>query len=159
MSCERNFSSDFTTAQVDKLYTAAKKGNKVVFRDTGCIIDMTSPGQKVSNVGVRWGDKRLQCTRAHAILMKKDGPPEYRYMHCSHRCGIRRCVNTSHLCWQLPWDNVHRDACHLYKYFDECPHSPPCVLQPEGRWGHIKNLLKDAHGMSNRRNKAKKTKW
>jgi len=46
----------------------------------------------------------------------------------SHLCGIRQCLK--HTVWELPWDNVSRDGCHKYNFFESCPHQPPCVPEP-----------------------------
>jgi len=46
----------------------------------------------------------------------------------SHLCGIRQCL--VHTVWELPWDNVSRDGCHKYNFFEACPHQPPCVPEP-----------------------------
>ena len=72
--------------------------------------------------------KKIQILCTHAVALYQGKKAAHWFDDLSHLCGIRQCL--VHTTWELPWDNVSRDGCHKYNFFNPCPHQPPCVPEP-----------------------------
>jgi len=72
--------------------------------------------------------KKIQILCTHAIALYEGKKAMHWFDDLSHLCGIRQCLK--HTVWELPWDNVSRDGCHKYNFFQSCPHHPLCVPEP-----------------------------
>lgn len=86
--------------------------------------------RKISRRVPRINIKGQIYTTAHVILIADGRLPKYHFMHASHLCGNRFCINPAHLHWEFPHMNVWRDLCHKHKFYETCPHWPPCVKMP-----------------------------
>jgi TusA-related sulfurtransferase len=71
---------------------------------------------------------KIQILCTHAVALYEGKKAVHWFDDLSHLCGIRQYV--VHTVWELPWDNVSRDGCHKYNFFEACPHQPPCVPEP-----------------------------
>lgn len=72
--------------------------------------------------------KKIQILCTHAVALYEGKKAVHWFDDLSHLCGIRQCLK--HTVWELPWDNVSRDGCHKYNFFEACPHQPPCIPEP-----------------------------
>jgi len=72
--------------------------------------------------------KKIQILCTHAVALYQGKKAVHWFDDLSHLCGIRQCLK--HTVWELPWDNISRDGCHKYNFFESCPHQPSCVPEP-----------------------------
>jgi len=107
-----------------------------------CFICVRSPTANTVQVHITCDGSKFMIPITHLTLLAYHKRPPTWFAHGSHLCGIRRCINPDHIIWELPWDNIHRDACHKYKYYKECPHSPKCLPEPD--WQPVLAELKAA---------------
>jgi len=85
--------------------------------------------------------RKIQILCTHAVALYEGKKAVHWFDDLSHLCGIRQCL--MHTVWELPWDNVSRDGCHKYNYFESCPHQPPCV--PEPPYHLVKAAIEEKH--------------
>jgi hypothetical protein len=107
---------------MDPKYTTTVDGYDCVFSTRTGSQDM--PQLKLE---MREG-KKIQILCTHAVALYEGKKAVHWFDDLSHLCGIRQCLK--HTVWELPWDNVSRDGCHKYNFFQPCPHNPPCLPEP-----------------------------
>lgn len=94
-----------------------------------CILSTRTGSQDMPQLKLEMKEgKKIQILCSHAVALYQGKKATEWFEELSHLCGIRQCL--VHTVWELPWDNVSRDGCHKYKYFDQCPHQPPCLPEP-----------------------------
>jgi hypothetical protein len=73
--------------------------------------------------------RTIQAT--HVVLLYNNyRPPENcRLYQASHLCGNSSCIRHEHLLWERLDKNFARRMCHVYGAFEECPHTPQCILR------------------------------
>lgn len=94
-----------------------------------CILSTRTGSQDMPQLKLEMKEgKKIQILCSHAVALYQGKKATQWFEELSHLCGIRQCL--VHTLWELPWDNVSRDGCHKYNYFDQCPHTPPCLPEP-----------------------------
>ena len=94
-----------------------------------CILSTRTGSQDMPQLKLEKREgKKIQILCTHAVALYEGKKAARWFDELSHTCGIRQCLK--HTAWELPWDNVSRDGCHKYDFFNACPHNPPCVPEP-----------------------------
>ena len=94
-----------------------------------CILSTRTGSQDMPQLKLEMKEgKKIQILCTHAVALSEGKKAVHWFDDLSHLCGIRQCLK--HTVWELPWDNVSRDGCHKYNYYQTCPHQPPCVPEP-----------------------------
>jgi len=94
-----------------------------------CILSTRTGSQDMPQLKLEMKEgKKIQILCSHAVALYQGKKATEWFEELSHLCGIRQCL--VHTLWEMPWDNVSRDGCHKYKYFNPCPHTPPCLPEP-----------------------------
>ena len=94
-----------------------------------CILSTRTGSQDMPQLKLEMrAGKKIQILCTHAVALYEGKKAVHWFDDLSHLCGIRQCLK--HTVWELPWDNVSRDGCHKYNFFNQCPHQPPCVPEP-----------------------------
>jgi hypothetical protein len=63
---------------------------------------------------------------AAIVLLSEGRLPVNEHDEVSHLCGMPRCVNVAHLCWEPMSTNFARNECQHYA--QTCTHTPPCII-------------------------------
>jgi len=107
---------------MDPKYTTAIPG-------FDCVLSTRTGSQDMPQLKLEMREgKKIQILCTHAVALYEGKKAVHWFDDLSHLCGIRQCLK--HTVWELPWDNVSRDGCHKYNFFQACPHQPPCVPEP-----------------------------
>jgi len=94
-----------------------------------CILSTRTGSQDMPQLKLEMREgKKIQILCTHAVALYEGKKAVHWFDDLSHLCGIRQCLK--HTVWELPWDNISRDGCHKYNYFEACPHQPPFVPEP-----------------------------
>jgi hypothetical protein len=94
-----------------------------------CVLSTRTGSQDMPQLKLEMREgKKIQILCTHAVALYEGKKAVHWFDDLSHLCGIRQCL--THTVWELPWDNISRDGCHKYNYFETCPHQPPCVPEP-----------------------------
>jgi len=94
-----------------------------------CVLSTRTGSQDMPQLKLEMKEgKKIQILCTHAVALHDGKKAVHWFDDLSHLCGIRQCL--VHTVWELPWDNVSRDGCHKYHYFQSCPHQPPCLPEP-----------------------------
>ena len=110
-----------------QLYDKAMYTTKVDGYD--CVVSTRTGSQDMPQLKLEMKEgKKIQILCTHAVALYEGKKAVHWFDDLSHLCGIRQCLK--HTVWELPWDNVSRDGCHKYNFFESCPHQPPCVPEP-----------------------------
>jgi hypothetical protein len=122
--------NDLDPVVLRKLYDKAMDP-KFITKVNGydCILSTRTGSQDMPQLKLEMREgKKIQILCTHAVALYEGKKAVHWFDELSHLCGIRQCLK--HTVWELPWDNISRDGCHKYNYFNACPHQPPCVPEP-----------------------------
>ena len=121
------------------LFTRVRKAlNEThILQQNGCIFSSLRPNGRghtqIKVGGIKYLGHRIAAADKIELDLASYNNKETK-LEASHRCGVPRCINPTHLIFELSERNQTRDCCRMFRNQQgyRCPHLPLCINQDTG---------------------------